>query len=100
MEVFLFLRLTLFSRIALDQLREQNNKVIKGISSANRKDESALNRWALSGPELAEIISQFRNEYKQNDQSLASTKDYHERRKAFQTDFYHDVQELQKNCLH
>ena len=60
---------TLFSWIALDQLHEQNNKVIKGISSAisviNRKDESALNRWALSGPELAEIISQFENEYKQ-----------------------------------
>ena len=91
--------LTLFSRIALDQLHEQNNKVIKGISGTNRKDESALNRWALSGPELAEIISQFQNEYEQNDQSLASTKDYHERRKAFQTDFYHDVQGLRRNFV-
>ena len=63
MEIFLFLRLTLFSRIALGQLHEQNNKVIKGISGTYRKDESALNRWALSGPELAEIISQFQNEY-------------------------------------
>ena len=43
---------TLFFRIALDQLHEQNNKVIKGISGAtsviNRKDESALNRWEFS----------------------------------------------------
>ena len=65
---------TLFPRFALDQLNEENNKVIKGISGAasviNRKGESALNRWALSGPELAEIISQFENEYEWNDQSL------------------------------
>ena len=53
----------------------------------------------MSGPELAEIISQFQNEYKQNDQSLASTKDYHERRRAFQIDFYHDVQGLRKNFV-
>ena len=58
-----------------------------------------MNHWALSGPELAEIISQFQNEYEQNDQSLASTKDYHERRKAFQTDFYHDVQGLRRNFV-
>ena len=55
---------TLFPRFALDQLHEKNNKVIKGISGAtsviNRKGESC---WALSGPELAEIISQFENEY-------------------------------------
>ena len=49
-----------FSLIALDQLHEQNNKVIKGKSGPtsviNRKDESALNRWTLSGPGLAEIF--------------------------------------------
>ena len=49
-----------FSLIALDQLLEQNNKVIKGKSGPtsviNRKDKSALNRWALSGPGLAEIF--------------------------------------------
>ena len=58
---------TLFPLFALDQLNEENNKVIKGTSGAasviNRKGESALNRWALSGPELAEIIFQFENEY-------------------------------------
>ena len=94
---------TLFSRIALDQLHEQNNKVIKSISGAtsviNRKDESALNRWALSGPELAEIISQFENEYEQNDQSLTSTKDHHECSKTFQTNFYNDVQRLRRNFV-
>ena len=33
-------------------------------------------------------------EYEQNDQSLPSRKDHHECSKAFQTDFYNDVQQL------
>ena len=58
-----------------------------------------MNRWVLSGPELAEIIYQFENEYKQNDQSLTSTKDHHECSKAFQTGFYNDVQRLRRNFV-
>ena len=56
-----------------------------------------MNRWALSGPELAEIISQFENEYEQNDQSSPLTKDQHECSKAFQTDFvttFNDYEEI------
>ena len=91
MEIFLFLRPTRYFPEFFGQLHEQNNKVIKGISGTtsprNRKDESALNRWALSGPELAEIISQVVNKYEQNDQSLPSTKDYHECRKLFKQIF-------------
>ena len=68
-------------------------------SVINRKDKSAFNRWALTGPELAEIISPLENEYKQNDQSLPSTKDQHECRKAFQTDFYNGVQGLRRNFV-
>ena len=94
---------TLFSRIALDQLHEQNNKVIKSIGGAtsviNRKDESTLNRWVLRRLELAEIISQFENEYQQNDQSKPSTKDHHECSKPFQRDFYNDVQGLRRNFV-
>ena len=71
---------TLFFQISLDQLHKQSNKVIKGRSGAtsgiNRKDESVLNHWALSGPELAEIISQFEDEYEKNDKSLPSAKDH------------------------
>ena len=100
---FSFAETNTFSRIVLDQLHEQNNKVTKGISGAtsvtNRKDESTLNRWALSGPELAEIIPQFENEYEQNDQSLPSTKNHHKCSKAFETDFYNDIQRLQRNFV-
>ena len=52
-----------FSRMALDQLQEQNNKHIKGVSGAtnlvNRQDNSALTRWELCGPELSRILMEF-----------------------------------------
>ena len=58
-----------------------------------------MNRCALSGSALAEIIFQFENEYEQNGQSLPSRKDHHECSKAFQTDFYNDVQGLRRNFV-
>ena len=52
-----------FSRMALGQLHEQNNKYIKSVSGAtsfnNRQDDSALVRWELCGPELCRIIEKF-----------------------------------------
>ena len=51
---------SLFSRMPLDQLHEQNYKYIKGVSGAthlvNRGDDSALVRWELCGPELSRIL--------------------------------------------
>ena len=45
-----------FSRMALDQLHEQNNKYIKSVNGAtilmNRQDDWVLVRWELCGPEL------------------------------------------------
>ena len=52
-----------FSRMALDQLHEQNNKCIKSVSSATPiiywQDDSALVRWELCGPELCRIVEEF-----------------------------------------
>ena len=43
-----------FSRMAPDQLHEQNNELIKGFSGAthllNRHDTSGLERWETCGP--------------------------------------------------
>ena len=43
-----------FSRMAIDQIHEQNNKVIKGVSGAthllNKIADSAFSRWELSLP--------------------------------------------------
>ena len=52
-----------FSRMALDQVHEQNNKIIKGQGGAsnflNLENESALIRWETCGPEVARIVSEF-----------------------------------------
>ena len=58
---FLFLKTcSEFSGIALDQVHEQNNKVIKGSGGSthllNRTDESGLIRWETAGSDIARIV--------------------------------------------
>ena len=52
-----------FSRKALDQVHEQNNKISKGVGGAtsllDTQDESAPIRWETCGPEVARILSEF-----------------------------------------
>ena len=50
-----------FSRIPLDQVHEQHNKMIKGKGGiiGITQNPSALRRWMMSGPEIAHIIDQF-----------------------------------------
>ena len=52
-----------FSRKALDQVHEQNNKIIKGVGVAtsllDTQDKSAPIRWETCGPEVARILSEF-----------------------------------------
>ena len=52
-----------FSRMALDQFHEQNNKYIKSVSGATSliigQDDSTLIRWKLCGSELCRIIEEF-----------------------------------------
>ena len=50
--------------MALDQVHEQNNDLIKGVGGATRfiirEDESALLRWELCGSELAHMMESFK----------------------------------------
>ena len=52
-----------FSKMALDQVHEQNNKKNKGVSGAtpllNRNDMSGIETWETSSPEIARIIENF-----------------------------------------
>ena len=54
---------SIFSKMAPDQLHEQNNEKIKGVGRAvhlvNREDESGLIKWELRGPELVMIVDDF-----------------------------------------
>ena len=84
-----------FSRMALDQVHEQNNKIIKGQGGATRslnlEDESALIRWETCGPEIARITSEFEDEMKDDSESQASQLKHHEDNKHFQEQFSKDV---------
>ena len=86
-----------FSRMALDQVHEQNNKYVKSVSGAtslvNRQDELALVRWELCGPELCRVLQDFEGECNHHDDKLAK---HNEDNKTFQNDFFSDVLSLQK----
>ena len=49
-----------FSGVSIDQAHEQNNKRVKGQGGIIdlTSNESALNQWIVSGPEIAEITKQ------------------------------------------
>ena len=67
-----------FSRMGLDQVHEQNNKVIKGAGGAsallNREVDSALLRWEVCSPELARVILEFEESLDKNESFAASYK--------------------------
>ena len=52
-----------FSCMALDQVHEQNNIIIKGIGGAthvmNRSEESPLLRWELCADDLSKLLRNF-----------------------------------------
>ena len=66
-----------FPRMALDQVHEQNNKIIKGQGGeselSNLEDESVLIRWEICGPEVWGILCQFEKEMKDDDPSFHTT---------------------------
>ena len=82
-----------FSRIALDQLHEQNNKYIKSVSGAtaliNRDDDSALIRWELCGPEICRILGEFEEDGSTTDVTVQ--RKHHESSPSFKKDFVKDV---------
>ena len=80
--------------MALDQIHEQNNKMIKGVSGAthllNRIDDSALSRWELSGPDLARLINEFEDQVDRHSNGIEQK--HHEDDARFQLTFFKDVQ--------
>ena len=86
-----------FSRMALDQIHEQNNKIIKGVGGAtsllNTQDESALIRWETCGPEVARIVSEFEDSLYNQDASSSAAK-HHEDNEKFRQKFNRDVESV------
>ena len=53
-----------FYRMNIDQVHEQNNKVIKSTGGAtdlvNKRDDSSLIRWETCASDIARIITEFK----------------------------------------
>ena len=87
----------LFSRMALDQVHEQNNKIIKRVggttSLLNTQDESALIRWETCGPEVARIVSEF-EDFLYNQDTFSNVAKHHEYNEKFRQKFNTDAESL------
>ena len=90
-----------FSRMGLDQIHEQNNKVIKGAGGAsallNKEDDSALLRWEVCSPELARVILEFEDSLDKNEIPADSSTNHHEDNDSFNKRFTSDVSRLVKS---
>ena len=85
-----------FSRMALDQVHEQNNKIIKGQGGAsgflNLEDESALIRWETCGAEVGRILCQFEEEMKDDVSFHTTSTKHHKDNEHFHLNFRKDLQ--------
>ena len=84
------------SSISTDQAHEQNNKHVKGQGDiiCLTANESALNRWIFPGPEIAEMIQQFKESSKPTSEDGANEIKHHEEGESFQEQFKLDVERL------
>ena len=87
--------------MALDQLHEQNNEIVKGVGRATRllnREESALLRWELCGSEIVNMISSFEESI---DPTLPTeefkSKNHHEDTPAFRQRFVGAVERILEN---
>ena len=85
-----------FSSISVDQAHNENNKHVKGQGGiiGLTAIESTLNRWIVSGPEIAEMIQQFKESSKPTSEDGANEMKHHEEGEAFQEQFKLDVERL------
>ncbi len=83
-----------FSCLAHDQIHEQLNGVMKGDGGiiGITENESALNRWMTSGPEITRLLQEY--ESKHHKTSKPSKPRHHEQTPSIQKQFVKDVQKL------
>ncbi|KAK3912859.1 Chromosome-associated kinesin KIF4 [Frankliniella fusca] len=73
------------SGLGVDQAHEQNNRIVKedGGAIGLTQNPTALRRWMLAGPEVTNLLLEFREETDDGEDLLS----HHEQYKAFQHDF-------------
>ena len=86
-----------FPRIALDQVHEQNNKVIKGSGGSshllNKTDETGLIPWETVGSDIARIVCEFEDAIDEIGTKEGIRK-HHEDTEIFQDRFQGDVRKV------
>ena len=90
-----------FSSIALNQVHEQNNAVLKSVAGVthilNRQDESALLRWELCSHDIAKYLKDFKDVCSQTNVSIchqSTIEDHYEDTLAFKDPFINNVKQL------
>ena len=86
-----------FSKMALDQVHEQNDEKVRGASGAmhllNRADMSGLERWETCTPEIARIMESLEENIEaKTTEDLC--KPHHEDKSAFQLNFAADIKKV------
>ena len=88
--------------MGLDQIHEQNNKIIKGAGGAsdllNKEDDSALFRWEVCSSELPRVILEFEDCLDRNGISAESSNKHHEDNESFNQRLFSDFRLLFK-CI-
>ena len=84
-----------FSSIAMDQMHEQNNAMVKGEGGVVGLTENpnALRRRMLSGPEMARLINEFEAGMVPDTGTKENSK-HHKEHRSFQVSFFEDVKSL------
>ena len=86
----------------LNQIHEQNNKLIKECGGASgllsQVDDSALILWETCSPEIARIILEFEDCLDRNEILAKSSTTHHEDSQPFHERFFSDVNRLIK-CI-
>ena len=84
--------------MGLDQIHEQNNKLIKGCGGCdlliNNVDNSAFICWETCIPEIARVILEFEDCQDQNEGLAESSNKHHEDSQPFHERFCSDVNQL------
>ena len=83
-----------FSAMAIDQVHEHKNAVIKGDGGAIglTEDPSALRRWMVAGPEVSHLLAGYEAMSGMKDATYSSV--HHEQTPSAQKSFFEKVKSL------
>ena len=85
-----------FSSIDIDQAHEQNNAMVEGDRGAVglTKNPTTLQRWMISGPEVARLIAEFEASSDTEERMKPGSTKHHEEAISTQLSFTKDVKSL------